>query len=88
MTHIYPQTGRRRQTRAAAGLRLSLGQYGRGDPAKRVEKLGVLGARKQEQAIAYSEAGISKKKSGDKRRTCPSPRVIRAVCLPTVAMTE
>ncbi len=29
--------------------------------AKRVKNLGVMGARKQEQAIAYSEAVISKK---------------------------
>src|SRR5450432_1361751 len=38
MMHIYSQTGRRRQTRPAAGLQLSLGQYGRSDALGRAPR--------------------------------------------------
>jgi hypothetical protein len=58
----------KRNKQKAVSANVKAAFHGEGH-AKRVEKLGVVGARKQEQAIAYSEAGISKKNSGDKKRT-------------------
>ena len=55
---------RAKQTAVSTNVKAAF--HGEGH-ANRVKKLGVAGARKQEQAIAYSEAGISKKKkSGGK----------------------
>ena len=55
------KTASKRSKQKAVSANIKSAFHGEGH-AKRVKKMGVTGARKQEQAIAYSEAGLSKKK--------------------------